>query len=221
MIQDSNDTATSRLLRDSQGLLSPGAPWVVALTSRRSLIAHIEIMLGASATMSMLNLVLNPGSLWSRAIIVVWLVGLVAHAVGIVVVRLLNEDSEASGGIARRAQAEPHAGPPSSWALVTDETPSDLQPNPENTPEPEREDPWQHVQTPPEESETSWPQAATASPDSSEAHDEGEDREIREPAEETSERERVPWRAATEIAWLRGRGFQGSGSDAHGQDSAS
>ncbi len=217
MTQHSNETVSARFRSGVSGDDLLKSPLVEALSSFHSLLHHVAIMFGATASLTLLNLIVDPDGLWSRAIMVIWLVVLIAHAVGILIVRLLSDDTTASSRLPRQ-RGEAQFGPMSSWQRALAETPSTSGPldNPETTAAQEQADPWKNVATPNGTTDISWPEPPVADADT-----ERSSFTPTKPDDEGERSERVPWRAATEIAWMRRRlGAEGESASGH-QDSAS
>lgn len=195
MTQHSNEPMTARSRTGEREASLLASPWVGLLSSFQALLKHIGIMLGVTATLALLNLLVDPADFWSRAILVIWLVIVVAHGIGMVIVRLLADETVGSRELPR-VEAEPHYAPTSPWAHANLQQ-QDAAPQP-----PERADPWKDVAAPPDEPDVSWPQPATATPEPDRPPSE---LRTSEHADESGWNEKVPWRAATEIAWLRKR----------------
>ncbi len=105
----------------------------------------------------------------------------------------------------------------SSWQRALAENPSTSGPhvNLETTAEQDRLDPWRTATVPNGATDISWPEPVTA--DSEEDRVSSEPRS--KPDDEAERSERVPWRAATELAWMRRRrGAEDESTSGH-QDS--
>ncbi|MGI8977350.1 MAG: hypothetical protein ACR2GS_11595 [Thermomicrobiales bacterium] len=219
MTQHANETASARFRSGIGGDDLLKSPLAEALSSFHSLLNHVAIMFGVTAGLTLLNLVADPDGLWSRAILVIWLVLLIAHAVGILIVRLLSDDTTTSSKLPR-LRGERYDGPMSSWQRAMVENPSTTsgaQDDPEATAAQERADPWKHVVTPNGVADISWPEPPVVDSEV----DRASFKPTTKPDDDGERSERVPWRAATEIAWMRRRrGAEGESASGR-QDSAS
>jgi len=195
MTQHSNDTILANLQTGASGFSTQASRWVVPLSSTKSLLSHAGVLLAITASLTMLNLVVNPEALWSRAILVIWLVVIVAHAIGIVILRLLNDDAGVASQLPR-IQAEPS----SPWTQPNGQPSAGMTARDDDTENTGRVDPWKDVAAPVGESEVSWPSSSTATTELEQAPAEIGTR--RNGASDDAN-QKVPWRAATEIAWLR------------------
>ncbi len=203
MTQHSNELVTPRL-RNVAGSDSPlASPWVKLLSSFHSLLAHIGIMLGVTACLTILNLVVDPADVWSRAILVIWLVLVIAHGIGIVIVRLLSDEPITNRDLPR-VQAEPHGAPTSSWAQAMAENPTTSGPQSEGdeTRSRYRDASWNNAADANGAPDLAWPEPPA--PDS-DAEQSSSDSVTRQDEDAADRNEKVPWRAATEIAWMRRR----------------
>lgn len=201
MQQHSREANTTNVQFDASGLLAAGSPWLALLSSVQSLLAHTGLMLAITAGLMLINLLVTPGTLWSSAIVVIWLVVLVAHAVGLVISRLLSYEASTSDP-SPRVHAEPHAGPLAPWMNVNGhrETETVAAAHTPSRPDGNDSDPWKNVAAPADETETSWPQAPTATAEPDLPDTDGLSKSNGHNADAS---DKVPWRAATEIAWLR------------------
>ena len=163
----------------------PTAPapdaWWSSLVTIPVLLGHIVTMLSVMAVFSAINLIVNPGTWWSLAVLVLWLALVIIHAIGVASLRFLLEEDEAEGVAPPRVHAEPH-GPqtPGGFDMLVHERTGKPVPGS-----------WELTRN---DSVPSWPQAPKASETQS------TEPRIDVPNGST---ERVPWRAATDIAWLR------------------
>lgn len=195
MTQHSNDTILANLQTGASGFSTQGSRWVVPLSSTMSLLSHAGVLLAITASLTMINLVVNPGALWSRAILVIWLVVIVAHAIGIVILRLLNDDAGVASQLPR-IQAEPS----SPWTQPNGQQGTGMAAPDEGTERAGRVDPWKDAAAPVGESEISWPSSSTATTELEQAP---AGIGTRRNGASDDANQKVPWRAATEIAWLR------------------
>jgi hypothetical protein len=179
------------------------SPWA-SLVSVRALLGHIVLMLGVMAVLTVVNLLVNPGTWWSLAIQVVWFSLVIIHALALVSMGVILEEDEEESAPAPRIYAEP-AIPPQAltgWSVpATGTEPAQELPSDPGDPGP-------------------WRAAPIAGPDQSEVRpakpETAEPAADTEPAPtpdftplsfdpETGKSERIPWRAVTDIAWLRRR----------------
>ncbi len=176
MTQDSNRSAQTQWGRQPE---PPPAPaWWQAVLTVPSLLAHIVIMLGVCSALTFVNLLAGPRVWWSLAILVIWLALVIVHAIGVGSRSfLLGEDDDAPARPVRNQSAEP-IGPkvPGRLTLPKRDTASDA-----TVPKS-----WALSEDSPA---TGW--AASPSPN-------GEPAPVPPPTDE-----KIPWRAATDIAWLR------------------
>lgn len=197
MTHDSNsDAFTPWGERASPTANDSGLP--MAWMTVPALLRHIVLMLTVSSALTLLNLIATPRVWWSFAILVIWVAVVAIHAIGLFARSLLIEDTADEPRPRPRAQVEEparEAGPPvPAWL---------------NLPKP-----WRGQRQP--EAPISW-----ALPD-----DDGGDAWPAPPT--TTERhpqapERVPWREATDIAWLRrpSRGDTPADPDHRGTEASS
>lgn len=210
MAQDSNSSAYTPWGEPSAS--TPQTWWSGYLTVS-SLLGHIAIMLTVVSALTLLNLALNPGTWWSLAILVLWFALVVIHALGLVSVNLLLDES-VSGTVPPRVQAEPH-GPQPPDRMETNEPQRETTDPPANS--------WKSGTSPQSQS---WGNAEASEPDGesrSEPAREPDDEEftpLNLNQDDDAKHERVPWRAATDIAWLRRR-RDGSDSGTQANEEAS
>lgn len=216
MNQHSNETIVARY-RGTAGTNPWELPWIRSLASFHSLLTHIAIMFGATAGFALLNLVVDPDGVWSRAILVVWLVVFIAHAVGIVILRLLSDDATHSGRFPR-VTSDPVQGPVSPWgAAMTGTQSTSAGGSDGDLVQSQQTDSWGNVTTANGSADLSWPEPLTVEPSSDASPPDGSE-DARGRVVENNDR--VPWRAATEIAWMRKRGGAEDDPDLNRKDSA-
>lgn len=198
MAQDSN---SSTHVPWGQSSAPATQPWWREYGTVPALLGHIAIMLTTVSALTLLNLVLNPGTWWSLAILVLWFTFVVIHALGIVSINLLLDESD-DDTAPPRVHAEPHGpetfeqGPVHGPAQETQASPASD---------------WQAPKSP---EDHSWPSAA-------DSETESESFKPLDLDEDSSKNERVPWRAATDIAWLRRRGRDGDDATEANKDASS
>lgn len=194
MTQDSNRNAFSPWGEPNR--LAPASGWAPFVTTP-VLLGHIVVMLSVMALLTLVNLMVNPGTWWSLAILVLWLTIVIVHVLARFSLGFLLDEEPDTADRAPRVTAEPHGGAvhgpavpngrhttsredvPISWELKSDD---DAPPT------------WRT----PDEPTTS---AAPAQ---------------EEPERSNGTNERVPWRAATDIAWLRRHRSYGEGGTSAG-----
>ena len=157
---------------------APQPPWWQATLTVPALLAHIVVMLSVCSALAVVNLLATPRVWWSLAFLVIWLALVIIHAIGVGSRSLLfGEDELTSVRPVRRQRAEP-LGPaiPSRFTL----------PKRNAAPDPTVPASWE---LPDDAPANDW--AASSAPNG-------------EPAPKPPlPNEKVPWRAATDIAWLR------------------
>lgn len=175
MTQDSNRSAQMQWGRQPE--LPQQAWWQVALTTP-GLLAHIVVMLGVCSALTIVNLLAGPRVWWSLAILVIWLALVIVHAIGVGSRSFLfGEDDDAPARPARSQSAEPLGPVVPSWLTL---------PKRNTTPETSVPQSWA---LPDDSPTTGW--AVSSAPN-------GEPASVPRPPDE-----KIPWRAATDIAWLR------------------
>lgn len=163
--------------------------WWASLVTIPVLLGHIVTMLSVMAVFSAINLILNPGTWWSLAILVLWLAVVSIHALGVASLRFLLEEDEPERVTPPMVQAEPHGPPkPGGFDMLVHERTGKPAPGS-----------WELTSN---DTAPAWPQAPAEGDKQAASH--GAD-------EPNGSTERVPWRAATDIAWLR-RPRQDAGS---------
>lgn len=165
---------------------APPAPWA-AVATLPALLGHIVVMLTVTSLLTIVNLVLTPGVWWSFAILVIWLAVVLIHGIGLVSLNLLLDDDDEEVRPAQPSAPARPAGPPvPSWLtlLTRDEKTPDVPGS------------WELVT---DDTGSSWPDR----PEEAQAPR----------AEGPAVPERVPWGAATDIAWLRRPRSTANGSD--------
>jgi hypothetical protein len=173
MTQDSNRSAYTQW---GEPAAPPAQPaWWSSLATVPALLGHIVIMLAVTSALTIVNLLAGPGVWWSLALLVIWLALVIIHAIGVASFHLLfDEEDEDEPAPAPRARAEPHGPAVPSWLSL-----------------PKRDRDRQQPQIPftwaLDDDAPAWPdQPAAETPTPPPPRD-----------------EKVPWRAATDIAWLR------------------
>lgn len=162
--------------------------WWRGLVTIPVFLAHVTVMLTAVSGLIVLNFLVNPGTWWSLAFLVLWFAVVVIHALGLVSINLLIEEDSDAEVTLPSVQAEPNGS--SSGFPPNGGTPG-REPGSRQPP-----DSWQRET---EQQGQAWPEPAAAA----EAND-GEDTVVdTRPGEPNGQSERIPWRAATDIAWLR------------------
>jgi hypothetical protein len=176
MTQDSNRSA--QVPWGQQPSPPPQPAWWHGALTVPGLLAHIVIMLGVTSLLTVVNLLAGPRVWWSLAILVIWLALVIIHAIGVGSRSLLFvEDSDADAGPASRPRAEPIGPAVPGWLSLAKRN-GEMEPHvPESwvLPDDTPEPPWT-ARIPPKREEKPTP---------------------------APESEKVPWRAATDIAWLR------------------
>jgi hypothetical protein len=139
-----------------------------------ALLAHVVVMLVATSALTIVNLLVGPRVWWSLAILVIWLALVIIHGIGVGSRTLLfEEEDDAPAPPARRSQSEPIGPPIPGWLTL---------PRRNSRPEPVVPATWELRD---DASGPSWPERTVAGP----------------PA--PAPVEKVSWRAATDVAWLR------------------
>lgn len=179
---------------------SPEAWWARFVTVP-ILLGHIVTMFSVMALLTTVNLILNPGTWWSLAILVLWITIVIVHVLARYSLGFLLQEEPDVESPRQQVRVEPNGGtvhgpaePPNgqhpsrredvpiSWELKSDDdVPATWQTG----------DSGPRTDDPPTEQETE---------------------------DSNGSNERVPWRAATDIAWLRRQrtgGQGGSASDAN------
>ncbi len=186
MTQDSNRSAPMQW--GQQADRPPQPTWWHSVLTVPGLLGHIVVMLGVCSAFTIINLLAGPRVWWSLAILVIWLALVIVHAVGVGSRSLLfGEDDETATPPARRPRTEPLGPAVPSWLTL---------PKRDATPQPIVPQTWALPDDPPA---TDW----AASPDAKD-----EPAPAPRPADE-----KVPWRAATDIAWLRRPRSERTGED--------
>jgi hypothetical protein len=179
MTQDSNRSAQ---VPWGQRPAPPPQPawWLGALTVP-GLLAHIVVMLGVSSVLTIINLLTGPRVWWSLAILVIWLALVIIHAIGVGSRTLLfdSEDAERAAP-STRVRGEPLGPDVPSWLSLPKRNVAPQVTVPES---------WELRDDTPGSAWT----ASTAQ--------NGEAKPAPEPLPRPDDK--VPWRAATDIAWLR------------------
>lgn len=177
MTQDSNPSPQMQWGR--QPALPPQPAWWLGVLTVPSLLGHIVVMLGVCSALTVVNLLAGPRLWWSLAILVIWLALVIIHAIGVGSRSLLfaDDDAEAPAQSVRRPRAEPIGPAVPTWLNL---------PRRNSTPETPVPESWK---LPDDTPDPDW--------DASPAQN-GEPAPAPEPKPE-----KVPWRAATDIAWLR------------------
>ncbi|HYH13490.1 MAG TPA: 2TM domain-containing protein [Thermomicrobiales bacterium] len=162
-----------------------------------ALVGHIVVMLTAMSVLTALNLLLNPGTWWSLAILMLWLTIVIVHVLARFTLSFLLDEGDQGRASPPRVDVEPH-GPAMPGPGV---------PNGRRAARKEREDvpiSWELKSD--EAASSAWPRTEASSPTTRES----------ETASSNGSSERVPWRAATDIAWLRrNRASGGTASDSN------
>lgn len=176
MTQDSNRSA--QVPWGQRPAPPPQPAWWHGLLDVRWLLAHIVIMLGVASVLTVINLLTGPRVWWSLAILVIWLALVIIHAIGVGSRSLLFvEDDDAAAMPSTHRRAEP-LGPAIPTRLTLPKRNVETAANvPESWELPD---------------DTPAPAWNTRVPPSR------EEKPATTPADE-----KVPWRAATDIAWLR------------------
>jgi hypothetical protein len=144
-----------------------------------ALLAHIVIMLAVTSVLTVVNLLAGPRVWWALAVLVLWLALVIIHAIGLATRSLLfvEEDGEPAPP---RVRPEPLGPAVPGWLSL----PRRNVREPEPEPEPRVPESWELK----DDTAPAWPaQPLSDSPLK------------KKPASD----EKVPWRAATDIAWLR------------------
>lgn len=170
-------------------------PWWNPFMTPTALLAHITVMLVVTSVLALINLMLNPAVWWSLAILVVWLVFIVIHAVGLLAARLLAEEDASSAWSASQDASERQDPARPGWQDVND--PRHHEEAQDTVTSEVTTETW----TAAGRSRRSWPQSTSGS----QADGDEDSANSGAGATDTGESERVPWRAATDIAWLRRR----------------
>lgn len=200
MTQNSNHNAFAPWGEPNAG--APAGPLMGWMTIP-ALLRHIVLMLTVSSVLTLLNLVTTPGVWWSFAILAIWFAVIIIHGIGLVSINLLLEDDDEEPAPAPRSRPEPLGPPLPTWM---------------NLPKP-----WANgAKAPPVPTSwelktddiASWPDRPMTT----------------SPAEPTVQApERLAWREATDIAWLRrphrangaSNGQAGGDTSAGGQEASS
>lgn len=185
MTQDSNRSA--QVPWGQRPTPPPQPAWWLGVLTVPGLLAHVVIMLGVTSALTVVNLIAGPGVWWSLAILVIWLALVIIHAIGVGSRTLLFVDDDDAPAPPPRVRGEPVGPAIPSWITL----PKRKAAPPANVPES-----W-------ELRDDATGPAWTATTANGEAT----------PAPKPSENEKVPWRAATDIAWLR-RPKPGASDDA-------
>jgi hypothetical protein len=176
MTQDSNRSAQT-----PWGQRPPPPPepaWWHGTLTVPGLLAHIVVMLVVSSVLTVTNLLAGPRIWWSLAILVVWLALVIIHAIGVGSRSLLFvDDDDAAARPASRPRGEPLGPAIPTWLTLPRRNVAPGVSVPES---------WELRDDTPAPAWT-----ATAAPTR-------EPNPAPRPADE-----KVPWRAATDIAWLR------------------
>jgi hypothetical protein len=170
------------------------------LVSIPALLGHIVVMLTTCSVLAIVNLLTTPGTWWSFAVLAVWFALVAIHGIGLVSISVFLDEDDAERPTAPSARPEatnPPAGPPAPNWLTFPRPRSDRA----EVPVPAS---WRLTEdgTPP-----SWPAPPAGPP-------------APKPAPVP---ERLPWRAATDIAWLRRPSREhgsGAGDDAARDDTS-
>jgi hypothetical protein len=146
------------------------------------LLAHFVVMLSVASALTVINLLAGPRIWWSLAILVIWLALVVIHAIGVGSRSLLFVDDDGRPAQPTRVRGEPIGPVVPTWLAL-----------PKHNGEPQVSVPesWELRDDAPS---PVW----TASPASN-----GEARPAAKPQPKPGMDDKVPWRAATDIAWLR------------------
>lgn len=180
--------------------MAPSGAWWDAYLNSAALLAHVSIMFTVMAIATFANLIFDPETRWSLAILVIWLVLIAVHALGILANRLLTGD-DAEEAMVKSWQLDPEdvAARSSSWGHSM--SPADPV-DPATTSAPSAaNDAWGTVG----QVEQSWPQQKDDPESEQEDRVEATGVSANIPKRDERGRQRIPWRAATDIAWLRHR----------------
>ncbi len=158
----------------------PQPSWWHGVLTVPGLLAHVVVMLGVTSTLTVINLLTGPRIWWSLAILVIWLALVIIHAIGVGSRSLLFvEDDDQVARPPGRPRAEQLGPSIPTWLTL---------PKRNGAVEPDVPASWE---LPDDAPEPAWPLRATPILDDQTAPKSA-------PADE-----KVPWRAATDIAWLR------------------
>lgn len=176
MTQDSNRSA--KVPWGQRPAPPPQPAWWQGVLEVRWLLAHIVIMLSVASVFTVINLLTGPRVWWSLAILVIWLALVIIHAIGVGSRSLLFvEDDDAAARPSTRRRAEPVGPAIPTWLTLpkrNGETAANVPAS------------WE---LPDDTPAPAWTPRVTLTT---------EEKPASPPANE-----KVPWRAATDIAWLR------------------
>jgi hypothetical protein len=175
MTQDSNRSA--EIPWGQRPAPPPQPAWWQGILTVPGLLAHVVVMLGVTSALTVVNLIAGPRVWWSLAILVIWLALVIIHAIGVGSRTLLFVEDDDAPAPTPRVRGEPIGPAVPSWITL----PKRHAEPPTNVP-----DSWEL------RDDTAGP-VWTASPANADAA----------PASKPRAGEKVPWRAATDIAWLR------------------
>lgn len=161
-----------------------GSSWWSPLVTLPALLGHVVVMLTVMAALTALNLAFNPGTWWSLAILVLWLTVVLVHVLARYALGFLLEEDRNDEAAPPRVDVEPHGATVHGPAVPNgrrqgrhDDAPISWELKSDDV----ISSAW-----PKQGPEVAPPPPAETAPESG-----------------NGSGERVPWRAATDIAWLR------------------
>ncbi len=93
----------------------PTTRWT-ALATVPALVKHVVVMFTTMAIVTALNLILNPGTWWSLALLVIWVAVIIIHGLGIVSMGVLLDEAEPRRAPPPKLEDEPKRATTSTWA---------------------------------------------------------------------------------------------------------
>ncbi len=185
MNQDSNTNAYTPW--GEPGARQHPASSLMTFLTTPALVSHIVVMLCVCSGLMLVNLIAAPRVWWSIAVLAIWLAVVIIHGIGLASRSLLAEDEDApapaSSAVPPGQPSTAPTGPPMpAWLSM---------PSWDRSSSPSIPQSWELNEDAVDTSattRTSWPEQATGS---------------QRAAPEHPPPQRVSWRAATDIAWLR------------------
>lgn len=177
--------------------------WWKRYTTAEALLAHASLMLVTVAGLMIINLIATPRTWWSLAILVMWVTLVALHALATAAARFLHDDTSRDSASDRQKAARR-----SEWADAAADQSSPTRTGRINARPRGRKKSdvatasWDLT----DQSERSWPESGGESENStSEQDDLVEETGWAHAPADTDDARKIPWRAATDVAWLRHR----------------